>query len=441
MIFKRREAKAKPKEEEGQEEELEQVLFQGALSGKEANLAANARLVEAGLPTAKKLVSDALNRRAHVLRIDPKGQASAVIMVVDGVPYPGGRLSKQQGLAVTQMLKLLAGLETKQRTKPQSGGIKAEYLETPYELRVASTPVKGGEERLDVRVRNLNEKLGKPEDLGFTDELKAKIREFGAKKQGVLLVCGPPYSGTTTTTYVVLRTIDAYIYQIFNIADVGDRDLFGVTQFEVRPEEDLETTIQRMIRSEADVIFLDPIRDAETAKVMFSKQDQTTFLSEFTAKDAAQGVLQLIAWLGDPKQVAEGLRAIISQKLIRRLCEECKEAYRPNPKLIAKVGLPPETKTLYRPPKPKPPTPDQPEEEVEPCRKCGGIGYFGRMAMFELLEMTDAMKKLVAAGPKKPAEIKALARKEKMLTRQRDGLRLVIEGKTSLEELQRIFKG
>jgi type IV pilus assembly protein PilB len=237
-----------------------------------------------------------------------------------------------------------------------------------------------------------------------------------------------------------LRTIDSYIYSIFSIADIGGRDIFGVTQFEVRPEDDLDTTLMRMIRSEADVVFLDPLRDAETAKVVFGKQDRTTLLSEMTAKDAAQAVLQLIAWLEDPKKVAEGLRAIISQKLIRRLCDKCKEAYRPNPKLIVKVGLPPETKTLYRPPVPKPPTPDQPQEEIEPCRKCGGIGYFGRMAMFEMVEMTDAMRELVATGPKNPADIRALARKEKMLTFQRDGLRLVTEGKTSLEELQRVFK-
>ena len=306
MIFKRRKGRPKQEEEEN-EEEREQVLFQGALSGREVDLAANARLVEAGLPPAKQLVSDALNRRAHVLRIDPKGQAAAVIMVVDGVPYPGGRLSKQQALAATQMVKLLAGLDTKQRTKPQSGGIKAEYLKTPYELQVISTPVTGGAERLDVRVRNLTEKLARPDDVGFTDELRAKIRELGSRKQGMLLVCGPRYSGTTTTTYVVLRTIDAYIYSILNIADVGDRDVFGVTEFEANPEDDLKATIQRMIRSEADVIFLDPLRDAETAKLLFSKQDETMFLTEFTAKDAAQGVLQLIAWLGDAKKVAEGL--------------------------------------------------------------------------------------------------------------------------------------
>jgi len=439
LIFRRRKKKAKPDEEE-QEKELEQVLFQGALSGAEVNLGANARLVEAGLVSAKALVTDALARRAHMIRIEPKGQAAAVIMVVDGVPYPGGRLSKQQALAVTQMLKLLAGLDVKQRKKPQSGGIKAEYQETSFELQVKSTPVKTGAERLVVRVRNPNEKLERAEDLGFTEELKAKIREIGSQRQGVLLVCGPPYSGTTTTTYVVLRTIDAYIYSIFSIAHTRDRDVFGVTEFEVKPDDDLSATVQRIIRSEADVIFLDPLRDAETVKVIFSEQDKVTFLSEFTAKDAAQGVLQLIAWLGDPKRVAEGLRAIISQKLIRPLCDRCKEAYRPNPKLIAKVGLPPETKTLYRPPKPKPPTPDQPPEEVEPCQKCGGIGYFGRIALIEVLEMTDAMRQLVASGPKKPAEIRALARKEKLLTLQKDGLRLVTEGKTSLEELQRAFK-
>lgn len=438
MIFKFGKGKRRPKEEEEEEEEVEQVLFQGALNGKDANLAANARLVQVGLVPAKNLVTEAITRRAHLIRVEPKGSGVAVMMHVDGKPYPGGRLSKQQGLAVTQMLKLLAGLDVKQRKQPQSGGIKAEFQETPYELLVDSTPVKDGGERLRIRARNLTEKLEKPDDLGFTDELTAKIRELGSHKTGVLLVCGPPYSGTTTTTFVVLRTFDAYIYSIFSIADIGDRDLFGITEFEAKPDDDFETTITRIIRMETHVVFLDPIRDAETAKTVFQMQDQICFLSEFAAKDTAQGIAQLTEWVGDSKKVAEGLLGLLTQKLIRQLCVDCKEAYRPNPKLVAKVGLPPETKALYRPP--KPPHPDDEEaDEWEPCGKCGGIGYFGRIGMFELLEMSDAMRELVAKGAK-PIEIKALARKENMQTLQRDGLRLVAEGKTSLEELQRAFK-
>jgi type IV pilus assembly protein PilB len=350
----------------------------------------------------------------------------------------------QRALAVTQMLKLLSGRDIKVRDQPQSGAIKAEYQEKAYEIRVDTAPVKGGPERLTVRIYDPKERdaLKKPDDLGFTEELKTKIREMGARKKKLIVVCGPPYSGTTTTTYAVLRTVDAYIYSVFTNADLGGRDLFGVTVSEKNPDESWDMSIMRMIRSEADLIFLDPLRDAETAKLIFEKLDQTAFLTEMTAKDPAAAIQKLIEWIGDAQKVSEGLSGVITQKLLRRLCEKCREAYRPNPKLLEKMGLPPETSTLYRPPKPRPePEPGaKEEEEYQPCKKCGGVGYLGRIGMYELVEVTDAVRALIAEGLKDPAAFKQLVRKEKMQTLQRDGMRLVLAGKTSLEELQRLFK-
>lgn len=423
--------------EEEEQEEREQVLFQGPLNEREVDLSKNSRLVQAGLAPAKHLVSDALDRRAGMLRIDPKGQNAVVRLLIDGVAYPGGRLSKQQATAVTQILKLLAGLDTKERKKPQSGGMHAEFAETPYKLYVNSKPIKGGAEQLTLRVQNLNETLETPEDVGVTDELKEKIREWGSHNHGVMLCCGPPKSGTTTTAFAAVRSIDAYLYAIYSLRDLGDWELPGVTPFEASPDDDLETTLKRVVRQEANVVFVDPVRDAETAKTLFNVQDQLTVLSEMPAQDPSQAILQLCKWLGDPKTVAHGLNAILTQKLIRTLCTECREAYKPNPKLISKVGLPEDTKVLYRPPK----VPQQPSrnDEYEPCPHCRDIGYRGRTAMFGYVEMTDAMRELIAKGPTAEA-IKKQAKQDKMLTLQQDGLRLVAEGKTSLEELQRVFK-
>jgi type II secretory ATPase GspE/PulE/Tfp pilus assembly ATPase PilB-like protein len=123
------------------------------------------------------------------------------------------------------------------------------------------------------------------------------------------------------------------------------------------------------------------------------------------------------------------------------LCKDCRLAYRPNPKLLAKIGLPPETKTLYRSPSAPQADPDKPGEApaYDPCDTCGGTGYLGRTAMFEVVEMTEGIRQLVAAG-KGPAELKVLSRKENKITLQQEGLKLVVAGKTSLEELQRVFQ-
>ena len=435
MIFRSR--KKDRHEEEEEQQELELVLFQGALNGAAPNLKANVRLVQAGLMPAKELVSDALARRAEQMRVDPQGRAAVVRFFIDGVAYPGGRLPRQQAHAITQMLKLLSGLDIQQRKQKQSGGVKAQYRDTPYELYIQSEPTSAGLERLTVRARNLNVSLDTPDEIGIPDEMRTKIREMTCDRSGALLVCGPPGSGTTTTRFGIFRCVDAYQYQLYTICDLEGRELPYVTQFEVNPDDDLQATLQRVIRVEADVVMADPIRTAEDAQAIFASQKKITIISEFRAPDVVQGVLQLIKLVGDPQIVAEGLRGLISQKLVRVLCKECKQAFRPNPKIVQRLGLPRGTKILYRPTRETPE--DRQDPEYRPCRRCDGLGYYGRTAMFEMLEMTDGMKKLVVSEPN-AAAIKAQMRKEGMRTLQSEGLRLVAAGTTSLEELQRVFK-
>jgi type IV pilus assembly protein PilB len=387
-----------------------------------------------GLVPAKELVSDALLRRAETMRLEPKGSTAIVRLFIDGVAYPGGRIAKQEAHAVTQLLKLLSGLDVKQRKKRQSGGLKAEFSQTPYELLIVSEPTPTGVERLTVRARNLKLNINTPDDLGFSEEMKSKLREMSTRRSGAVLACGPPGSGTTTTRFALGRSVDAYQFGIYTICDLENRELPYTTVFELRPDDDLRATLERIIRMDADVVIAEPIPDAETAKVIFWAQEKITIISEFVARDVTHGLLQLLKWVGDPQVVAGGLRAIVSQKLMRLLCDDCKQAFRPNPKLLEKVGLPPQNKVLYRPGQPDPEDP-----EDEPCYTCGGLGYFGRVGMFEMLEMTEGMREVVLQGAD-PAAIKAHMHKEKMQTLQSEGLRLVADGKTSLEELQRVFK-
>lgn len=430
-------------DDEDDDFEQETVLFQGALNGQDANLKANAKLARAGLVPSKQLISNALERRAETILLEPKGQHSLVRFVIDGVAYPGARLPRQRGLAITQMVKLLAGLDIQQRKKPQAGGIKAEMTEVPYELHVESIPVGEGAERLMIRVKNLKKDYETPDGAGLPKELRTRIREITMDKQGLIAVCGPPRSGTTSTTYAVLRSIDAYMLSIFSIADMGTRDVFHVTKFEPNPDEPYEETLIRLERVETDVLFIDPISNAEALQRAFQAAEQFSVLSEFTAQDAAHGLVQLCQWAGDTAEVVKGLRAVISQKLIRLICEDCRAAFRPNPKLLARLGLPPETKTLYRAvteaSRPRPVDDEDEEEEWEPCQKCNGLGYYGRTGLFEMIEINDAMKELITESPN-ASKIKTLAREEKMQTLQKAGLEMVAEGRTSLEELQRVFK-
>lgn len=439
MIFgfggKKKKPDAREEEDEvEEEEEIDLVAFQGAVNGTETNLAANARLVEAGLLPAKELVTDGLSRRAGIIRVDPKGDRAGVTVVVDGVSYAAQRLPKQEAHAVTQMLKLLAGLDIKVRNKAQSGGIKAEFDGRPHRLYVNTVPVEGGAERLTIRTADMTQKLSSTVDVGITDELKAKLREL-CVKHGLFCVVGPPGSGTTTTLYATFRGIDCYLYQIFTIGDIGEQKLDNITAFETNMGDSLETTLLRLVRIDANVVLVDPLKDEQTAKVLLQQHESLSTLTEFPAKDVPSALLQLLKWAGDPQLVANGLNGILSQKLIRLLCPECRQAYRPNAKFLNTAGFPADITALYRKPKP----PEEGEPEVPTCTKCDGIGYYGRTAMFELLEMSEEMKQLVLKQPA-AEDIRRQMKKDKMLTLADEGKRLVIEGKTSLEELQRVFK-
>lgn len=426
----------KKEEKEEEEEEVELVTFQGSLNGVTPDLKENAKLVQAGLVRAKELVSEALAMRAELIRLEPKGQAAVATFYVDGIPNPGDRMPAQAGLAVTQMLKLLAGLNIKERGKLQSGGIKAQYNELPWEVRVDSSPLKEGGERLIVRMRNTKIPFESPNELGYSDKIKEKIKELAAGKQGLILAAGPPLSGVSTLALAIVRGIDAYMTTIFVTFDSG-RDISHVSYFKGEEGDDIRKTVVRAKRAEAEVLYMEPIRTAEFAKIVLEDCEDVTMIAEFAAKDAADAIARLCQLTGDPKLVAERIKGVFSQKLVRLLCDKCRQAFRPNPKLLEKVGLPPETKVLYR--KYEPP-PEDSEEEPEHCEKCNGTGFYGRTAMIELIENSEAIKGLILAGAD-PGGLRSAARKEKFPSLQQDGLRLVAQGKTSLEELQRVFKG
>jgi len=425
-------------EDDEDEEEVELVLFQGALNGKEPNMKENQRLVQAGLNPAKELVTDGLARRAETIRVEPKGERSQVAFLVDGMPYAGGKLTKPQGLAITQMLKLLAGLDIKVRNQPQSGGLKAQWNELPYELVVNTKPQQDGSELLTIKTRPLKNQIVTPDELGMSADLKKKIREWTSQHKGLVLSAGAPNTGVTTTAFGMLRGVDCYMFQVHSIRDLGTREVVNVTSFQVNAEDSLEQTLMRVVRVESDCIFKNPVVNAEIAKTLFTIQDKITLLSEMPAKDCASAIVQLVQWIGDASLVANGLMGIINTKLIRTICPECKQAYRPNPKLIGKVGLPSDTKTLYR----KPVATENEKGEVEepdPCEKCNDTGYFGRTGIFEYIEMSDGVKECIIGGGDANA-IRTVARKEGMTTFSKDALRHVADGITSLEELQRVFK-
>ena len=312
-------------------------------------------------------------------------------------------------------------------------------------LTIEVSPTEQGPEVLNINVTNFNTTLEKPEELGFPDSIKEAVQKYSATRTGLIVACGRPGSGTTSTRFGILRSIDAFIYSVYSIADTSHRDTTIITDYEIIKGDDFEMTVTKIKRIEGDILLLDPVDDAQQVKDLLRLKDQLCFLLEINAVDAAAGIIQILKWAEDPQSVVEGLSMIVSQKLIRTLCSKCKDAFRPSPKLISKVGLPPETRVLYRQLLPPEIDEDDEEEEQEqeeyiPCVKCDGLGFHGRTAMYEMIEMTDSIKELILSNAVDAKAIRQLARKEGMLFYQKEAIRLVAEGKTSLEELQRTFR-
>lgn len=203
----------------------------------------------------------------------------------------------------------------------------------------------------------------------------------------------------------------------------------GVSDYDYDDNLDVPENIVRAARKEADGAVVEAIKKAEDAKTFFANCNKMTLFTEMTAPSAAAAINKLVKWLGDPKIVAENLIAVISPKLIRKLRDDIKEAYRPNPKLVAKLGLPSETNILYRPP--------MPDEEGNVYYD--GLPFEGRTAVFDMIELNDDIKKLILAGAS-DKEISKVAKDLGMPTQQQGALDLVSQGFTSLDEVSRVFK-
>lgn len=424
-------------DDDGEDEDVEQVLFQGPMMGRETNLKQNPRLVKAALVPAKKMISDALSRRAETIILEPTKGRVALRFVVDGIPYPAGALPGQRGMAMIQMIKILAGLNPQERNESQSGGIFAEFADTKFQLLTETTPLQPGVERMRIRVVNPKISYISPGPAGMPEELATLLRSFTEDSKGLILACGPAESGVTSLSLCALHSVDPYLYSIYTMVDRGTHELINVSDYEYEEGHDLEMSFDRVQRREADILYMGALEDPAVVQTVFEFADRFCFIGEIDAPTPAEAIIQLVEWVG-MDLVANHVKAIISQKLLRKLCDDCKQAFRPNPKLLKRLGLSEETTVLYRAPSP----PDEEDEDAptieELCEDCDGVPFHGRAPVYELLEMTDGMREIVATNLSVEA-IREQMVADNMRTHQKDALRMVVSGATALEEVQRAF--
>ncbi len=382
--------------------------------------------------SAKELVYDAVLRRATDIHLEPSPEQLAVRYRIDGIMHAAEPFDRPTGDAVVNIFKVLCALDISEKRKPQDGSFGAKLEGREIDFRVATSGSKSGE-KLVMRILDNASSVGRLEEVGLRPKMVQEIRASVTQPHGMFLCCGPTGAGKSTTLYACLREIDRFQKNIITVEDPVEYRLDNVTQMEINTKsgQTFAGSLRSILRQDPDVIMIGEIRDQETATI--ACQAATTghmVFSTVHANDTVTALFRLLDLGIEPFMIASALSAVLGQRLVRVLCETCKEPYKPKPEFLKKANLPPDkVEVFYRPPK----------EPEQVCPACGGTGYMGRTGIFELLVISEPMRELIRDNPS-PNAIKAEARKTGMIYLQEDGLRQVIQGRTSIEELMRVVK-
>ncbi|GAC1466930.1 MAG: hypothetical protein NVSMB9_07970 [Isosphaeraceae bacterium] len=382
--------------------------------------------------SAKELVYDAVLRRATDIHLEPTPEQLSVRYRIDGILHAAEPFDRPTGDAVINVFKVLAALDISEKRKPQDGSFGAKLEGRELEFRLATSGSKSGE-KLVMRILDSGAGVSRLDDAGMRTKLVSEIRTTVTQPHGMFLCCGPTGSGKTTTLYACLREIDRFQKNIITIEDPIEYHLDNITQMEINTKsgQTFAGSLRSILRQDPDVIMIGEVRDQETATI--ACQAATTghlVFSTVHANDTVTALFRLLDLGVEPFMIASALTAVLGQRLVRLLCEACKEPYKPKPEFLKKANLPADkVDVFYRPP----------TEPEQVCAQCGGTGYLGRTGIFELLVLTEPMRDMIRENPSINA-IKAEARKNGMIYLQEDGLRQVIQGRTSIDELLRVVK-
>ena len=385
-----------------------------------------------GYVAAKELVYDAILRRSTDIHLEPKEDELGVRLRIDGVMYPAEPFDKAIGDAVTNIFKVLCAMDITERRRPQDGSFGAALEDREVDFRVASQGTRHGE-KVSMRILDQANSVSRLAQLGMRKQLQQRLEEIIELPHGMMLACGPTGAGKSTTLYAALNNLDAYEKNIITIEDPIEYKMDNVTQIEINQKagQTFAQSLRSILRQDPDVVMIGEIRDEETAKIACQAANTGHMVfSTVHANDTITALYRLLDLGVEPFMVSTSVSSILAQRLARRLCSQCKEAYRPNPELLKKVGLPPEkVKEFYRPP----------TQGDGLCTKCSGLGFFGRVGVYELLTVNDRMRDMIRDKAAMSA-IRNEARKAGMLYMQEEGLRLVVRGVTSVDEIRRVVK-
>jgi len=377
-----------------------------------------------------EIIEDALAYRASDIHFEPLEHEAVIRFRIDGVLREVGRIDKIYYENILNRIKVAAHLRIDEHASAQDGSIHYVKGEQVVDMRVSVAPTIDGEK---IAIRLLSEYVRgfTLSDLGLSSGDQKIIREAAEKPFGMILVTGPTGSGKTTTLYALIKILNTPEVNITTIEDPVEYKIVGVNQIQVNPQTNLTFAagLRSIARQDPDIILVGEIRDRETAEIAVNAALTGHLLfSTFHANDAATAIPRLLNMGVEPFLVASTLELVIAQRLVRKICENCRLTHSIKKEDLDKLSpnlssyLPGETVTVYR---------------GKGCSICKDVGYRGRTAVFEFIRITPEMENLILQQPT-AKQIWQLARQQGAHSLFEDGIAKVKNGITTIEELLRV---
>lgn len=376
------------------------------------------------------LIVQGVKDRASDIHIEPNEKGLLIRFRIDGMLHDIRTLPNSIKSAIISRIKILAKMDIAERRLPQDGRFQVTFGSREVDLRVSSIPTVFGE-KVVLRLLDKSKGLIKLEQLGFLTEQLEEFRSIIARSYGIILLTGPTGSGKTTTLYAALNEVNSNDKNIITVEDPVEYKLNRINQIQVKPKINLTfaNTLRSILRQDPDIIMVGEIRDGETAQI--AVQAALTghlVLSTLHTNDAASAINRLIDMNVETFLISSSVIAVIAQRLVRVICEQCKEEYEPGKDVLKALNLT-----------------DNSNEDSHPvklhrgagCPLCKNTGYYGRTSIYELIALDEDIRELIISKASSNI-IKEAAIKKGMKTLKESGLKKVLQGITTIEEVLRV---
>ncbi len=371
------------------------------------------------------IMVQAIREKASDIHIEPFQNSLKLRYRVDGDLAPAESPPKALQLAITSRIKILAGLNIAERRVPQDGRFRVKVMGKEVDLRVSVLPTSHGE-KVVIRILDKAALTGSIDTMGLDEETLLKFRKAIDAPHGMILVTGPTGSGKTTTLYSVLQELNNPQYNIVTVEDPIEYELNGINQVSVRNDIGLDfaSALRSILRQDPDIVMVGEIRDNETADIAVKAAlTGHQVLSTLHTNDAAGAITRLDDMGIEPFLISSSILMTCAQRLVRKICTNCREEFMPEPEIFTRLGIEPKAETVFY--------------RGSGCDRCKGRGYLGRLAIIEALTVTEPIRRLIMKRAS-AAVIKNQAVTEGMKTLRMGGIDKALEGQTTLEEVLRV---